>query len=81
MKSGSGGVPDPPRAGRSFDEELVGPSSGAWGRAQGEYCRVAFFTTDGGIPRFPLTEYFDQRRSCAWSLKRGRKPTGRTRIV
>ena len=53
MKSGSGGVPDPPRAGRSFDEELVGPSSGAWGRAQGEYCRVAFFTTDGGTTSLP----------------------------
>jgi hypothetical protein len=35
-------------AGSPFDEELVGPSSGAWGREAGEMGRVAFFTTDGG---------------------------------
>jgi hypothetical protein len=40
-------------AGSPFDEELVGPSSGAWGRAQGEYGRVAFFTTDGGTTAPP----------------------------
>ena len=40
-------------AGDPFDEELVGPSSGAWGRAQGEYGRVAFFTTDGGTTAPP----------------------------
>ena len=40
-------------AGNPFDEELVGPSSAAWGRAQGEYGRVAFFTTDGGTTALP----------------------------
>jgi hypothetical protein len=35
-------------AGNPFDEELVGPSSGAWSRAPGEARPVAFFTTDGG---------------------------------
>jgi hypothetical protein len=41
-------------AGNPFDEELVGPSSGAWGRAPGEGGRVAFFTTDGGTTALPL---------------------------
>jgi hypothetical protein len=40
-------------AGNPFDEELVGPSSGAWGRASGERGRVAFFTTDGGTTALP----------------------------
>src|ERR1700678_1129349 len=40
-------------AGIPFDEELVGPSSGAWGRAPGEVGRVAFFTTDGGTTALP----------------------------
>jgi hypothetical protein len=40
-------------AGSPFDEELVGPSSGAWGRAPGEAGRVAFFTTDGGTTSLP----------------------------
>ena len=40
-------------AGSPFDQELVGPSSGAWGRADGEMGRVAFFTTDGGTTALP----------------------------
>jgi hypothetical protein len=40
-------------AGNPSDEELVGPSSGAWGRAPGEAGRVAFFTTDGGTTAPP----------------------------
>jgi hypothetical protein len=40
-------------AGSPFDEELVGPSSGAWGRAPGEAGRLAFFTTDGGTTVLP----------------------------
>ena len=40
-------------AGKPFDEDLVGPSSGAWGRAPGEAGRVAFFTTDGGTTALP----------------------------
>jgi hypothetical protein len=40
-------------AGNPFDEELVGPSSGSWGRAAGERGRVAFFTTDGGTTALP----------------------------
>ena len=39
--------------GEPFDQELVGPSSGAWGRAAGEYGKVAFFTTDGGTTSPP----------------------------
>ncbi len=40
-------------AGSPFDEELVRPSSGAWGRAEGEYGSVAFFTTDGDTTALP----------------------------
>ena len=40
-------------AGDPFDEELVGPSSGAWGRAPGENGRIAFFCTDGGTTAPP----------------------------
>jgi hypothetical protein len=40
-------------AGNPFDAELVGPSSGAWGRAPGEAGRVAYFTTDGGTTALP----------------------------
>jgi hypothetical protein len=43
-------------AGKPFDENLVGPSSGAWGRAPGEAGRVAFFTTDGGTTALPSDE-------------------------
>jgi hypothetical protein len=39
--------------GSPFDADLVGPSSSAWGRAPGEYGRVAFFTTDGGTTALP----------------------------
>jgi hypothetical protein len=40
-------------AGIPFDEDLIGPSSGAWGRGPGESGRVAFFTTDGGTTALP----------------------------
>jgi hypothetical protein len=40
-------------AGDPFTEELIGPSAGAWGRAPGEYGRVAYFTTDGGTASPP----------------------------
>ena len=35
-------------AGDPLNEELIGPSSAAWGRLPGEYGKVAFVTTDGG---------------------------------
>lgn len=34
--------------GEPVDENLVGPSSAAWGRLPGEYGRLAFITSDGG---------------------------------
>jgi hypothetical protein len=40
-------------AGQPFTETLVGPSAGAWGRAPGDYGRVAYFTTDGGTAQPP----------------------------
>ena len=35
-------------AGNPFNEEIVGPTSGGWGRKAGEHGRVAYFMTDGG---------------------------------
>ncbi|MDF5729484.1 MAG: hypothetical protein PUP92_16090 [Rhizonema sp. PD38] len=40
-------------AGDPLTEQLLGPSSGAWGRGTGEYGRVAYFTTDGGTTSPP----------------------------
>ena len=35
-------------AGDPYTEELIGPTSGIWGRGAGEYGRVAYFLSDGG---------------------------------
>jgi len=35
-------------AGDPFTEQLVGPSSAAWGRGPADYGRIAYVTTDGG---------------------------------
>lgn len=35
-------------AGDPFTEELIGPTSGGWGRKDGEHGKVAYFLTDGG---------------------------------
>ena len=40
-------------AGDPFTEALIGPSSGAWGRAPGQYGKVAFFISDGGTASPP----------------------------
>ena len=40
-------------AGEPLNEQLLGPSSGVWGRGPGEYGRVAYFTTDGGTTAPP----------------------------
>lgn len=40
-------------AGDPFTEQLIGPSSGAWGRGAGDYGRVAYFITDGGTASPP----------------------------
>jgi hypothetical protein len=40
-------------AGNPFDDDLIGPSAGHWGRGRGEYGRVAFLTTDGGTATPP----------------------------
>ena len=36
-------------AGDPFNDQLAGPSSAAWGRRPGDYGRVAYITTDGGL--------------------------------
>lgn len=40
-------------AGNPFTDNLIGPSSGVWGRAPGNYGGVAYFTTDGGTAQPP----------------------------
>jgi hypothetical protein len=39
--------------GDPFTPALIGPSAGHWGRGQGEYGRIGFFTTDGGTASPP----------------------------
>lgn len=48
LDPGSGQAPRT-AAGQPFDPRLVGPSSVAWGRRPGEYGRIAYVTTDGGL--------------------------------
>jgi hypothetical protein len=43
-------------AGEPFDEQLVGPSSAAWGRHPGDYGRIAYVTTDGGVVAPPTDD-------------------------
>ena len=43
-------------AGEPFDEQLVGPSSVAWGRCPGDYGRFAYVTTDGGLVAPPTDD-------------------------
>jgi hypothetical protein len=43
-------------AGEPFDEQLVGPSSAAWGRSPGDYGRIAYVTTDGGLVAPPTDD-------------------------
>jgi hypothetical protein len=40
-------------AGDPFDDTMIGPSSAAWSRADGERGRVAYVTTDGGTTAPP----------------------------
>ena len=40
-------------AGDPFNEELIGPPSGAWSRLLGEYGKIAFFLSDGGTASPP----------------------------
>jgi len=43
-------------AGEPFDEQLVGPASAAWGRRPGDYGRIAYVTTDGGLVAPPTDD-------------------------
>ena len=43
-------------AGEPFDEQLVGPSSAAWGRRRGDYGQIAYVTTDGGLAAPPTDD-------------------------
>ena len=41
-------------AGKPFTLQLIGPTKGVWGRAPGDYGRVAYFQADGGTKSPPL---------------------------
>ena len=41
--------------GEPFEEQLIGPTSMAWGRVPGDYGRIAYVTTDGGFMSPPPT--------------------------
>jgi hypothetical protein len=43
-------------AGEPFDDQLVGPSGAAWGRRPGDYGRIAYVTTDGGLVAPPTDD-------------------------
>ena len=53
LKPGALGEPGRAVAGVPFDGLLVGPSSLAWGRGEGEAGQVAYVTTDGGGTQLP----------------------------
>jgi hypothetical protein len=40
-------------AGDPFTEQLIGPSSAAWGRGPADYGRVAYVSSDGGTTSPP----------------------------
>ena len=42
-------------AGNPFNEDLIGPSAGKWGRGSGEAGRIAYFISDGGTKSPPKT--------------------------
>ena len=43
--------------GEPFNEMLVGPSAGAWGRAHGDKGSIAYFSSDGGTAQPPDGKY------------------------
>ncbi|WP_405062501.1 hypothetical protein OG474_12905 [Kribbella sp. NBC_01505] len=47
------GVGHAPAAGDPFDGKLIGPTSIDWGRGEGDYGRVAYAPTDGGVIQLP----------------------------
>jgi hypothetical protein len=53
LRAGQHGAPRDIVAGEPFTEQLVGPSSIAWGRGPNDYGRVAYVTTDGGTTAPP----------------------------
>jgi hypothetical protein len=62
-------------AGDPFTDHLIGPTSIHWGRAPGDYGRVAYVPTDGGVIKLPpRTESSAPRGWCAssspWSTPR-----------
>lgn len=54
-------------AGDPFDPDLIGPTNGVWGRAPGDYGRLAYFLTDGGTKAPPPDGICDPQSYCALS--------------
>jgi hypothetical protein len=61
-------------AGEPFDEQLVGPSSAAWGRRPGDYGRIAYVTTDGGLVAPPTDDIVRPARLLRAELPAGSAP-------
>jgi sugar lactone lactonase YvrE len=53
LEPSENGSETPSVAGNPFNDALIGPSAGHWGRGVEEYGRVAFVTTDGGTATPP----------------------------
>ena len=62
-------------AGEPFDEQLVGPSSAAWGRRPGDYGRIAYVTTDGGLAAPPTDDMVRPARLLQAELSVSRRST------
>lgn len=49
-----GGEPSAPAVGHPFTDALIGPTSMDWGRGAGDYGRIAYVPTDGGVIQLPV---------------------------
>jgi hypothetical protein len=64
-------------AGDPLNEELIEPSSAAWGRLPGEYGSVAYVSPPMAVPLPPCPMVCDGRPgSCAWSSQKRQKLFG-----
>jgi hypothetical protein len=65
-------------AGEPFDEQLVGPSSAAWGRRRGDYGQIAYVTTDGGLAAPPTDDIVRPARLLQAELPARSTPASRS---
>jgi hypothetical protein len=65
-------------AGEPFSDQFVGPSSAVWGRNPGDYGRIAYVTTDGGLVAPPADGHRPPPQATASSTAHRRGVTPRT---